>query len=94
MGCFLLTQGVGRNDLVRGHIRDLNVITMFYMHVDDLKDLISQIDKTGKTEEPIYYKSSTMPWEYTRFNLDYINCLLKGSIELIEEEYAPFWWKI
>jgi len=63
------------------------------MHVDDLKDLISQIDKTGKTEEPIYYKSSTMPWDYTRFNLDYINCLLKGSIELIEEEYAPFWWK-
>ena len=32
-----------------------------------------------------------MPWDYRWFDLDCMNSLLKGEIELIEEGYAPFW---
>ncbi|MBQ9921644.1 MAG: hypothetical protein IJO52_05620 [Clostridia bacterium] len=62
------------------------------MHSDELQELIEQIDKNGQTEEPIYYKDRTTPWDYRWFDLDCINGLLKGEIELIEEGYATFWF--
>lgn len=60
---------------------------------DELQELIAQIDKTGKTQEPIYYNNRVMPWDYRWFDLDNINALFKGEIELIEDGYAPFWWE-
>lgn len=62
------------------------------MTSDELQELIEQIDKTGKTEEPIYYKDRMTPWDYRWFKLDNINGLLKGEIEMIEDGYAPFWF--
>ena len=62
------------------------------MHSDELQELIEQIDKNGQTEEPIYYKDRMTPWDYRWFDLDCINGLLKGEIELIEEGYATFWF--
>lgn len=61
------------------------------MASDELRELIEQIDITGKTEEPIYYNECVTPWDYRRFDLDLINTLLKGKIEMIEDGYAPFW---
>lgn len=58
---------------------------------DELKLLVEQIDKNGKTDEPIYYRDRRLPWDYRRFDLDCMNCLLKGEIASIEEGYAPFW---
>ena len=62
------------------------------MHSDELQELIEQIDKNGQTEEPIYYKDRMTPWDYRWFDLDCINGLLKGEIELIEDGYATFWF--
>ena len=62
-----------------------------YVSVEDLAKLIEQIDHNGKTDEPIYYQERMMPWDYRWFDLDCMNGLLKGEIELIEEGYAPFW---
>lgn len=62
------------------------------MHSDELQELIEQIDKNGQTEEPIYYKDRMTPWDYRWFDLDCINGLLKGEIELIEEGYSTFWF--
>lgn len=58
---------------------------------EELKLLIEQIDQNGKTDEPIYYRDRMLPWDYRRFDLDCMNCLLKGKIASIEEGYAPFW---
>lgn len=62
------------------------------MHPNELQALIGQIDKTGQTEEPIYYKNRMVPWDYRWFDLDNINGLLKSEIEMIEDGYAPFWF--
>ena len=62
------------------------------MSADELQELIVQIDNEGKTDEPIYYQNRTFPWDYRWFNLDNINALFKGEIEMIEEGYAPFWY--
>lgn len=62
------------------------------MPSDELRELIEQIDKNGKTDEPIYYQNRTFTWDYRWFDLDCINGLLKGEIEMIEDEYAPFWF--
>ena len=62
------------------------------MPSDELQELIEQIDKNGKTDEPIYYNNRTFPWDYRWFDLDNINGLLKGEIEMIEDGYAPFWF--
>lgn len=62
------------------------------MSSDELQELIEQIDKDGKTEEPIYYNNRMMPWDYRWFDLDNINALFKGEIEIIEDGYAPFWF--
>ena len=64
------------------------------MSSDELQELIEQIDKNGKTKEPIYYNNRMVPWDYRRFDLDNINALLKGEIEMIEDGYAPFWFDL
>ena len=61
------------------------------MSCEELSELVAQIDRNGKTDEPIYYQERRMPWDYRWFDLDCMNSLLKGEIELIEEGYAPFW---
>ena len=61
------------------------------MASEELAELVAQIDRNGKTDEPIYYQERRMPWDYRRFDLDCMNSLLKSEIELIEEGYAPFW---
>ena len=61
------------------------------MHVEDLQNLITQIDTMGKTEEPIYYKERLIAWDYHWFDLDCINGLFKGEIQMIEEGYLYFW---
>lgn len=61
------------------------------MSCEELSELVVQIDRNGKTDEPIYYQERMMPWDYRWFDLDCMNSLLKGEIELIEEGYAPFW---
>ena len=60
--------------------------------VEDVAELIDQIDRNGKTDEPIYYQTQYMPWDYRRFDLECVNYLLKGEIEQIEAGYAPFWF--
>ena len=61
------------------------------MSCEELSELIAQIDRTGKTDEPIYYQERGISWDYRWFDLDCMNSLLKGEIEMIEEGYAPFW---
>ena len=61
------------------------------MSCEELSELVAQIDRNGKTDEPIYYQERRLPWDYRWFDLDCMNSLLKGEIELIEEGYAPFW---
>ena len=61
------------------------------MSCEELSELVAQIDRNGNTDEPIYYQERMMPWDYRWFDLDCMNSLLKGEIELIEEGYAPFW---
>ena len=61
------------------------------MSCEELSELVAQIDRNGKTDEPIYYQERRMSWDYRWFDLDCMNSLLKGEIELIEERYAPFW---
>ena len=61
------------------------------MSCEELSELVAQIDRNGKTDEPIYYQERRMPWDYRWFDLGCMNSLLKGEIELIEEGYAPFW---
>lgn len=58
---------------------------------EELKLLVEQIDKSGKTDEPIYYHDRMLPWDYRRFDLDCMNCLLKSEIASIEDGYAAFW---
>lgn len=61
------------------------------MYWEELKELIEQIDRNGKTDEPIYYNDRRIPWDYRRFDMDYWRIMLKGITEQIEEGYAPFW---
>ena len=61
------------------------------MSCEELSELIAQIDRTGKTDEPIYYQERRISWDYRWFDLDCMNSLLKGEIEMIEEGYASFW---
>ena len=61
------------------------------MSCEELSELVAQIDRNGNTDNPIYYQERMMPWDYRWFDLDCMNSLLKGEIELIEEGYAPFW---
>lgn len=61
------------------------------MSCEELSELVAQIDRNGNTDDPIYYQERMMPWDYRWFDLDCMNSLLKGEIELIEEGYAPFW---
>ena len=92
---------IGVKDMERGQGRRYPYITegagcgiIDDMHVDELQELIEQIDKTGKTIEPIYYNNRMMPWDYRWFDLDNINALFKAEIEMIEAGYAPFWFDL
>lgn len=64
------------------------------MSSDELQGLIEEIDKDGKTKEPIYYNNRMMPWDYRWFDLDNINVLFKGEIDIIEDGYASFWFDL
>ncbi len=55
--------------------------------VDETRKLVAQIDQNGCTDEPIYYRERTFPWDYRRFDLKITNKLLKGEIELIADGY-------
>lgn len=67
--------------------------------VDELGELIRQIDKNGKTDEPIYYSRDgsedraflPAPWDINHFDLKTENGLLKYNVEEIEQGYAPYW---
>ena len=90
---------IGVEDMERGQGRRYPYITegsgcgiIDDMSSDELQELIEQIDKDGKTKEPIYYNNRMMPWDYRRFDLDNINALFKGEIDIIEDGYAPFWF--
>lgn len=61
------------------------------MYWEELKELIEQIDRNGKTDEPIYYNDHRIPWDYRHFDMDYWHTMLKGLTEQIEEGYAPSW---
>ena len=89
---------IGIEDMGRGQGRKYPYVTegagrgiIDDMPSDELQEIIEQIDKNGKTAEPIYYNDRAMPWDYRWFDLDNINSLLKGEVEMIEEGYAPFW---
>lgn len=90
---------IGVEDMERGQGRRYPYITegsgcgiIDDMSSDELQGLIEQIDKDGKTKEPIYYNNRMMPWDYRWFDLDNINALFKGEIDIIEDGYAPFWF--
>ena len=74
------------------------------MPVGELKKLIGQIDRNGKTDEPVYYSRYgteddaevdsvfvPVPWDVNRFDLKTQNRLLKYDAAEIEQAYAPFW---
>ena len=61
------------------------------MSCEELSELVAQIDRNVKTDEPIYYQERRMPWDYRWFDLDCMNSLFMGEFELIEEGYVPFW---
>lgn len=61
------------------------------MYVDDVKELVEQIDRNGKTDQPVLYQTSVAPWDYRNFNLKCENALLKGDIEAIEAQYMELW---
>ncbi len=61
------------------------------MDVDDLRMLIAQIEKNGKTDEEIYYNERTFPWDFRSYDMASDNALLKGSIDIIEDAYSVFW---
>jgi len=59
------------------------------MAVWETEELIEQIDRNDRTDEPIYYWDEL--WDYRDFNLENANARLKGQIRKIERGYAPFW---
>ncbi len=62
--------------------------------VEELSMLVSQIDKNGKTDEPVYYDPdgiSVLMWDYRRFELKYEKMLLRGNIDHVYCAYLPFW---
>ena len=69
------------------------------MPVWELEELIKQIDKNGKTDDPVYYCRDGVenraflpaPWNVNHFDLKTENGLLKYNVGEIEQGYAPFW---
>lgn len=65
----------------------------------ELEKLIKQIDRNGKTDEPVYYSRDGLedrsflptPWDVNWFDLKTENGLLKYHVEEIDQGYAPFW---
>ncbi len=61
------------------------------MASDELAELISQIEKNGKTDEEWYYQDRPFPWDFRPYDIKTDNALLKGEIDRIEDGYYPFW---
>ncbi len=87
---------VGIEDMQKGHGTRYPYITdgagqgiIDDWSCDELIELVKQIDEKGHTDEPVYYKQRSMPWDYRQFNLKSLNVLLKGEIKLIKEGYFP-----
>ena len=55
---------------------------------DELQELIAQIDKNGKTDEPVFYHECVKPWDYRDYDIELDNMLLKHMIRRIERGYA------
>lgn len=58
---------------------------------EELAELIAQIDRSGKTDEEIFYNNCSFPWDYRKYSIKTDNSLLKYNIGEIEEGYLPFW---
>lgn len=89
---------IGCEDMLHGHGRRYPRIVdgagqgiLDDVSSEELAELIAQIDRKGKTDNPIYYQDRPTPWDYRRFELDMANFLMRTDIPLIEEGYAPFW---
>ena len=52
-----------------------------------LKMLIEQIDRSGRTEQPVYYGDDEKPWDYRTFNLEHEDRMLKAKIRWIAEGF-------
>lgn len=102
---FLLTLTAVR-DMKRGEGRHFPWVTAMNgrgiiddMPVRELEELIKQIDRNGKTDEPVYYSRDGVedhsflpnPWDVNWFDLKTENALLKYNVEKIEQGYSPFW---
>ncbi len=55
--------------------------------VEELQKLVSQIDKTGKTEEPIFYKGQAVAWDYRNYDIELDNKLLREKFLDIADAY-------
>lgn len=61
------------------------------MHWTELKELIDQIDRNGKTDTPVYYQESLKPWDYRDFDMNCWERIFKSLVRNVEDAYAPFW---
>ncbi len=60
---------------------------------DEFAELVRQIEKSGKTDEEIYYKDEDedKPWNINDYNIKCDNMLLKREIALIEDGFSECW---
>ena len=61
------------------------------MSVFELKEMVEQIDRNGRTDSPFYYRDRMRPWDYRCFLIHCVNVLLKEEVRMIEEDYSYFW---
>lgn len=58
----------------------------------ELKQLVEQIDRSGRTNQPVYYDDDDddeyrLPWDYRTFDLKVANMVLKTKIRRIEKGF-------
>ena len=58
----------------------------------ELKQLVEQIDRSGRTNQPVYYDDDDddeyrLPWDYRTFDLKVANMVLKTKIRRIEKDF-------
>lgn len=60
------------------------------LSIGEWVDYITKTDETGV--KPIYYDvyGKEVTWDYQRFNIKALNSLLKGNIQLMEENYEDY----
>ena len=61
------------------------------MNSFELKKLVDQIDRNGRTDSLFYYRDRMRPWDYRCFSINYVNAILKMEVKMIEEDYSYFW---